>query len=540
MEERVQIAVELPKNLKYKEFEKMKKEGIFKSNADVLKEENPDYSKLQNERSQGNNTLAMCSLCKGFYNKRIINRHKKRCSSAEGTTVYPTTCSVNMLRTKANYSVPYVQEILECFQDNEVGRLIRSDEWIKRYGYLCFQNNDDIEKRTEKRTNLMNNLRLLARLFLVFKQILKEEKPQMKLASCSQMFDRDLILYIQEAIRSITKYKETNEVKNGLKRSLRYLISDVCKVMRANYLLLKQDDKAEEMAKYILILQLIWPTFFASAEESVVKKRHSDLRRPVRLPNEKEIEKLRYFTKNVIERLSEDIYQTLDYTKFCQLRDAVICRLTLFNARRGGEPSRMTIKDWEDALEGAWIDPVRIDHVEDDIEKKLLCETKIAYIHASKVTKLVPLLIPQDCWQAMKILTDPEIRRGAQINENNKFAFPNMMHSKNHASGWVAVHNLCRKAGLEQSISATDMRHYVATSYALLDVSPNDREMFYKHLGHSKEMNENVYQCPPAMNTITKVGKFLNQLEGNISTCKYMQSINKANCILLKSKLKLS
>lgn len=156
------------------------------------------------------------------------------------------------------------------------------------------------------------------------------------------------------------------------------------------------------------------------------------------------------------------------------------------------------------------------------ILKKLLCENKIAYIHASKVTKLVPLLIPKDCWQAMKILTDYEVRRGAEINEDNTYAFPNIKHSKNHASGWVAVNNLCKKAGLERNISATDMRHYVATSYALLDVPPNEREMFYKHLGHSKQMNENVYQCPPAMKTITQVGKFLNQLEGNFCTCKFV------------------
>lgn len=36
--------------------------------------------------------------------------------------------------------------------------------------------------------------------------------------------------------------------------------------------------------------------FFASADESVVK-RESDLRRPVRLPSEKETEKLRDCTK---------------------------------------------------------------------------------------------------------------------------------------------------------------------------------------------------------------------------------------------------
>jgi hypothetical protein len=64
----------------------------------------------------------------------------------------------------------------------------------------------------------------------------------------------------------------------------------------------------------------------------------------------------------------------------------------------------------------------------------------------------------------MTILTVPEIRRGAQINEN-KFAFPNKMHSKNHASGWIAVHYSCRTAGLEQSIGATDMKHNVTTTY---------------------------------------------------------------------------
>ena len=67
--------------------------------------------------------------------KKIINRHKKRCSSEEGTTLSPTTCSINVWSTKAIYLVPYIEEILECFQDIEVGKLIRSDDWIKRCGY---------------------------------------------------------------------------------------------------------------------------------------------------------------------------------------------------------------------------------------------------------------------------------------------------------------------------------------------------------------------------------------------------------------------
>lgn len=42
------------------------------------------------------------------------------------------------------------------------------------------------------------------------------------------------------------------------------------------------------------------------------------------------------------------MYETFDKAKYSQLRNAVVCRLTLFSARRGGEPSRMTVKDWED------------------------------------------------------------------------------------------------------------------------------------------------------------------------------------------------
>ena len=51
--------------------------------------------------------------------------------------------------------------------------------------------------------------------------------------------------------------------------------------------------------------------------------------------------------------------------------------------------------------------------------------------------------------------------------------------------------------------NATDIRYYVATAYALSDISVANREMFYKHLGHSQNMNENVYHSPSAIRTIT-------------------------------------
>lgn len=52
------------------------------------------------------------------------------------------------------------------------------------------------------------------------------------------------------------------------------------------------------------------------------------------------------------------------------------------------------------------IDETKVEHIEDDIEIKLLYKNIIVYIHASNVMKLVQLLQLKDCWQAMKLLTD--------------------------------------------------------------------------------------------------------------------------------------
>ena len=48
-------------------------------------------------------------------------------------------------------------------------------------------------------------------------------------------------------------------------------------------------------------------------------------------------------------------YQFVGSSEFVALRDAIVSRLTLFNARRGGEPCRLKISQYEDAASGRWV-----------------------------------------------------------------------------------------------------------------------------------------------------------------------------------------
>ena len=85
-----------------------------------------------------------------------------------------------------------------------------------------------------------------------------------------------------------------------------------------------------------------------------------------------------------------------------------------------------------------------------------------------------------------------------------------------HVSGWHSVHRVCMDAQVEfpKRLTATKMRHRVSTLYAALDVSQNERELFFKHMGHSANINQIVYQVPLAEAEILTVGARLQATDG--------------------------
>lgn len=90
------------------------------------------------------------------------------------------------------------------------------------------------------------------------------------------------------------------------------------------------------------------------------------------------MQKLRNQTTETIESLTKQgPYTIFDTKEFCRLRDALVCRLTLFNARRGGEASRMTLEELQDALNDKWIDKSKAEGITDEIGKRLLCKLRL-------------------------------------------------------------------------------------------------------------------------------------------------------------------
>jgi hypothetical protein len=145
-------------------------------------------------------------------------------------------------------------------------------------------------------------------------------------------------------------------------------------------------------------------------------------------------------------------------------------------------------------------------------EKELFQNTKIMYQTGKGVNHLVPVLVLQDSIEALGKLADPDVRKICGVRHDNEFLFPSTLDSEGNVSGWHATQRVCNKAGVDSSyINATKMRHLASTMYASLDVPEDQRHAFYRHMGHSSSVNQNIYQAPLAEFEILRVGSILRQ-----------------------------
>ena len=81
----------------------------------------------------------------------------------------------------------------------------------------------------------------------------------------------------------------------------------------------------------------------------------------------------------------------MDSHSYIELRDLAVCRLTVFNAQRGGEPARLVISEWQDAENGSWLDPKRLQVAATDKELTMFRNLKVRYQGGKGNNHLVPV-----------------------------------------------------------------------------------------------------------------------------------------------------
>ena len=288
-------------------------------------------------------------------------------------------------------------------------------------------------------------------------------------------------------------------------------------MLKGTYLTKKKEQKATEISNFEAVMKLKWSNVFGVAEYNLNFRRQNELRKPGNLPTE-DMNKIKVCTNHQLAELSQHPIEVKIYP---EIRSIVISRLTIFSARRGGELARLTLKQWEDAKTGSWLDQNAQGRLDDD-DKYMLQNFKICYRAGKGIKHVVPIIIPNNTVIALDFLSDYRIRLQYGIVSTNYFLFATK-GSDDHARGWHAMKEMCLAAGIKGHVNAADIRHRTSTEHASLLLPNEENRYFYSHMGHSENMNKDVCQCPLAVAELTKMGQYFKWLDDD----QHIAPINK-------------
>ena len=481
-------------------FLKVRNLGILKHNKEVAAETRHDYVAIRRCGSD----IVHCQGCGGSYAKTYFYRHRAHCGSRKpGTAAVSVSAKLVHLDEDESYKM-----ILDSFRNDDIGQVCREDKTIRQMGRLLWQKDrTKVDKSDEVRKTVMTSMRTLAKLFIEMRQHLTDVDASK--VDASALFNRANWTALTAAIDVVTSGNSGGTVKYGLKNTIFYLLMSSAYLLEGVALTsVTSDEVATEMANFKKVLKHHENSIFSDAKYLINKSRQEKLRLPTRTPPEEAIERLRHFT---VASISKGCQAGInDRQSFVHVRNLVCSRLTLFNARRGGEPSRMTMDQW--LKRDQWLAEGTVDSLAEE-EKLLFSKMSIMYM-TGKGNHLVTCLVPKDAIEAMDLLCKVDVRLSAGVATGNKFVFPNTEDSLHHWDGWHATHYVLGKAGIKCSaINATNQRGRISTMYASFDVAEEDRGYFFKHLGHSQEVNVGTYQRPLPVKAITKVGAILLNID---------------------------
>jgi len=540
-EEQVKKIFTLPKKEQDAEFNLLRKQGIFSHNIKLLQsgklEENME---LERRPKKLTSKVKICVNCKACIQARYFYKHSKLCSS----NTNPRDMNQNKNESKPHFDsglasslLPNLNmsrdkefnDILNRFQPDEKGKLCQTNKFLISFGqhlYKKIKRRKGKEMETHK--TVMRDMRSLAGIYFKFRELAPAHGVEDRL-TVESMLDREYFQILEEAIER-QSVDESKNLKSGTKLLIGTVLKRAITAYEGLLLVQKRDEEAKELERFRTLLHFKWDSLFAEAEYNVKSRREEALRRPDELPLEKDVKKVRDYIQRNIKCLREEYEKTrkLNQHQFVQLRNLAATRLTFFNARRGGEPSRILLEEWNTARTNQWIDRHVLESMSSEEKEKLL-SNKVIYQGGKGNGQLVPVIVVEDLVDVLNILANHDIRLNCGVHAENKFLFPSTGKSLDHMQGSNSTSKVTLAAGVTRHLTATHMRHRCATEFAKLEMPEENRKFLYKHLGHSEEININVYQCPPAIKELTQVGSLLSILDDKNTDNSQRQSQNKSS-----------
>ena len=441
-----------------------------------------------------------CTACQNAFSKKYFYRHK--CVSK-----FKPKGVFNRILIPSISDQKFKRDVLSQFRKKGPSNFLlqeKNELWMT-LGYEEYKkhSHDPVKiKQAKRRTMIfMNNLAIV---FKLFRRYALDDDTQVNF---SYMFKPTFSTFLKNAL-------ENNEFNQSSKHSTIYSMKTAAEQLKALYIISDDSYSANLVERHQAATKAILPPVLNPIVSNQRKQREIKGRNPDNLPSPEAMRVIRNFIEESIAKiLSGGLKHKTDYTL---LRRLTITRIMSFNGRRVSEPAYLTISELKDSFRGKWVNTRRMlkqsSNLIEVVEKFYL-----AYVGAKNSSSVVSVIIPKKLRPALDILIDEENRLWAGIRPDNYYVFAQVKNSHGQCSSYhdtVAVLNEALEGSFKfENITSTKIRHYISTVFAELVLGEEAHTLLCKHLGHDKNINEQVYACPPGLNTLKNVAPFLMRVD---------------------------
>ena len=355
---------------------------------------------------------------------------------------------------------------------------VRNDPLLIQFGTLEMQKSEK-----DRYNDISYTLRCIAKLIMEFKSVSGKE----------DVFGKDLILpenfeNIVRAIKSLSDYQGARKIAKPHRiLKLGFSLRTLAEIATLKYINENADTKVTECQKFMYRYEGEY-SIYVNNSRAVYRKRKAYI--PEELPEEEDVKAVRNYCINEILKICRKVNENgVGKDDYRQLSKTTLVRLITFNARRGREPSKLKLTDWEGVRDDRWKRRTDIEQLNDPAEKNLAARLKLCYVEGKKKkdnsNSPVPILFTSETAQAIDLLVQHRSQVG--IADTNEYLFARGK-GQNYLVGWDTLQAISKQIVLKKPkpITPTRTRKWLATMMQLFEMTDAELTWLTNHMGQQK------------------------------------------------------
>ena len=497
----------------------IRNKGNHIHNYKVLKEKRGEIMPVYRPDHQANYTdYQPCYHCFGWFAKSEMWKHKclvRPSASNEGKGKAKRRGIVlqgrQMLPPVPNTECDgQVNQVLAGLRSGDIETLIKGDyliiELAKKW---CFKLAHDADQYN----HIRGKLREVARLVLQF----REDTGNMR-ASLSTLISPKQFLTVVKSVRAVAGFERVSHEYNtpSLALKLGHTLKKASMIKLNESIMMADAEVAQKEAQnFITLIENKWDEEISChALRTLYQKKRNN---PQLLPLTNDVVTLSTYLQAKTEEHVAQLKSMEDSNKpWTELSKIIMTYLIVFNRRRQGEISKMTMEDYSKLKKG------ESEMVEGQMNQMARWEQDLVKILwrveiTGKRGRTVPVMMTSFIKESMDTLLKYRNDGKISVNPANKYFFAVPSETcVSHLRGCDALRYHSDKCGakMPELLRSTRLRKHVATMTQLMSLRDNELDVLANYMGHDIRVHRQFYRLPDASIQVAKISKVLFALEG--------------------------